>query len=139
MTELEDVETVSTEALAVIGIVAYLDPATRRQIEATTGEDAESMLARLVRRRLLTVTFRDGRNLYRVAARGIAASGCASLAELRQYTQSVHDREEHTTPDPRCPLCDRRCQTTAARYTLGNEGGQQEDDDHGGDQGPGDG
>ncbi|MCA8997675.1 MAG: SMC-Scp complex subunit ScpB [Planctomycetaceae bacterium] len=74
----------SQDALEVLAFVAYQQPVTKADVEATEKQNAVSCLRQLLRRQLVELNREDGQQTYTTTARFLDLFGLASLDDLPQ-------------------------------------------------------
>jgi chromosome segregation and condensation protein ScpB/DNA-binding XRE family transcriptional regulator len=94
VTTLEVQQVLTDEAVQVLVIVGMLGAPTRRDIEDRRGgEDCESLLARMCRRRFLEKTrddsLRGDPNVYRLTAMALGAMGHATLESFQESSRNL--------------------------------------------------
>lgn len=72
------------DALEVLALIAYRQPVTRAQIEATEKPNVAVMLRQLLRRQLIALTRDNGAETYRTTTRFLDLFGLTSLDDLPQ-------------------------------------------------------
>lgn len=90
--EVEDVATLSDEALAVLMLICVLGEPRRRDLEAYRGEDSASLLDRLRRRGFVEVVGDAGLGVahrYRITAKVLGALGYPTVEAFRDFCLTV--------------------------------------------------
>jgi transcriptional regulator with XRE-family HTH domain len=92
VSEVEDVATLSDEALAVLMLICVLGEPRRRDLETYRGEDCASLLDRLRRRGFVEVVGDGGPGIthrYRITAKVLGAVGYPTVEAFRDFCRTV--------------------------------------------------